>query len=188
MDKAKAKKKIEKHFAEIMKALGLDLSNDSLIDTPKRVAKMYVDEIFSSLFCDEPKIMTQKNAFNYKDIILQKNVSIKSMCEHHFIPVIGVCHIAYLPKDRLIGLSKLNRIAEYHASKPQVQEKLTMGIYNSISKILKSKDVAVYISSTHFCVTMRGVKHDSNMITSKFGGKLNKKENREMLLRLINSK
>jgi len=165
--------KIALHFAEIMKELGLDLSNPSLIDSPKRVAKMYVREIFKGL--DEnnfPKIMTQPNEFNYNEMIIQKNITVRSMCEHHFVPFIGFAHVAYIPNGKLIGISKLNRIVDFYSSRPQVQEKLTHQIISKLKNILGTEDVAVVLDCEHFCIRLRGIKDEESILrTSSLSGK-----------------
>ena len=156
---------IADHFKKIMQTLNLDLSNDSLENTPLRVAKMYVNEIFSGLQGSNfPKITTQDNSFKYDQMLIEKGIEINSVCEHHFVPIIGSCHIAYIPKDTVIGLSKLNRIAQYYASRPQVQERLTEQIKCKLVEILQTDDVAVCLDASHMCVKMRGIK-DSNCIT-----------------------
>jgi GTP cyclohydrolase I len=165
--------KIESHFREIMLTLGLDLTDDSLRGTPKRVAKMYVDEIFSGLNpVNEPKIALFENKFGYNEMLIEKNISFYSNCEHHFVPIMGKTHIAYISSGQVIGLSKLNRIVQYFAKRPQVQERLTMQIAKYLQKILKSEHVAVFIDAKHLCVSSRGVKDDStSTITSYYGGK-----------------
>lgn len=174
MDK---KKIIEFHFKEIMHALGLDMSDDSLEGTPKRVAKMFVDELFCGL--DEnnfPSMTTQDNKFNYSQMLTEVNIDVRSVCEHHFVPIIGVAHISYIPGKKLIGLSKLNRVTEYYSRRPQVQERLTENIKDKLIEVLGTEDVAVTIDAVHYCVKMRGVKH-SNCITRTTGlGGMFKKE------------
>jgi GTP cyclohydrolase I len=165
--------KIESHFREIMLTLGLDLTDDSLRGTPKRVAKMYIEEIFSGLNpANEPKIALFENKFGYNEMLVEKNISFYSNCEHHFVPIMGKTHIAYISSGQVIGLSKLNRIVQYFAKRPQVQERLTMQIAKYLQKVLKSEHVAVYIDAKHLCVSSRGVKDDStSTITSYYGGK-----------------
>jgi GTP cyclohydrolase I len=148
---------IEKNFKEIMHILGLDLSDESLKDTPKRVAKMYVKEIFSGLNPNnKPKPTLFENKFNFSEMLVEKNITIYSYCEHHFVPITGKAHIAYFPKNHVIGLSKLNRIAQYYAKRPQVQERLTMQIANDLKETLQTDDVAVIIDADHMCVASRG--------------------------------
>jgi GTP cyclohydrolase I len=156
---------IEDRFKEIMDILGLDLNDDSLQKTPHRVAKMYVNELFESLKENSfPKITTQENKFNYDQMLIETGIEVNSVCEHHFVPILGRCHIAYIPKKKLIGLSKLNRVAKYYASRPQVQERMTEQIARHLCDILGTNDVAVVIDAAHMCVKMRGVK-DADCIT-----------------------
>ena len=164
---------IEKNFKEIMHILGLDLNDESLKDSPGRVAKMYVKEIFSGLNPDnKPKPTLFENKFNFSEMLVEKNITIYSYCEHHFVPITGKAHIAYFPKNHLIGLSKLNRIAQYYAKRPQVQERLTMQIANDLKETLQTEDVAVIIDADHLCVASRGVNDvNSSTITSSYHGK-----------------
>jgi GTP cyclohydrolase I len=156
---------IESHFQNIMTILGLDVTDDSLAKTPHRVAKMFVNEIFESLKPNTfPKITTQENKFHYDQMLIESGIEINSVCEHHFVPIIGRCHIAYIPKGKLIGLSKLNRVARYYASRPQVQERMTEQIAAHLCQILETDDVAVVIDAAHMCVKMRGIK-DSDCMT-----------------------
>jgi GTP cyclohydrolase I len=165
--------KVAAHFREIMLTLGLDLTDDSLRGTPKRVAKMYIEEIFSGLNpANEPKIALFDNKFGYNEMLVEKNISFYSNCEHHFVPIMGKTHIAYISSGQVIGLSKLNRIVQYFAKRPQVQERLTMQIAKYLQKVLKTEHVAVYIDAKHLCVSSRGVKDDAtSTITSYYGGK-----------------
>jgi GTP cyclohydrolase IA len=160
------------HFQKILETLGLDLTDESITKTPYRYAKMLVKELFVGL--DEaqfPKITTQENAFAYSQMLIQANIRIHSMCEHHFVPILGYCHIAYVPKDKIIGLSKLNRVAHYYASRPQLQERMTKQIKECLCAILETDDVAVVIDALHLCVKMRGVQDaDSLTRTSDYGG------------------
>jgi GTP cyclohydrolase IA len=164
---------ISKKFKDIMDILGLDLADDSLKDTPKRVAKMYVKEIFSGLNpMNKPKIALFENKYKYDEMVLEKNITFYSNCEHHFVPIIGKAHVAYISNGSVIGLSKLNRIVEYFAKRPQVQERLTMQIASELKNILKTEDVAVVIDAKHLCVSMRGVKDESSTtITASYSGK-----------------
>ena len=150
---------IAKHFRHIMETLGLDLDDDSLSGTPERVAKMYINEVFSGLDPQNfPKITLFKKPFHNDDqIIVVKDIKVNSFCEHHFVPMTGIAHVAYIPNEHIIGLSKINRIVEYFAKRPQIQERLTSQIAESISEILKTENVAVKITLTHFCMTVRGV-------------------------------
>jgi len=165
--------KVAAHFREIMLTLGLDLTDDSLRGTPKRVAKMYIEEIFSGLNpANEPKIALFENKFGYNEMLVEKNISFYSNCEHHFVPIMGKTHIAYISSGQVIGLSKLNRIVQYFAKRPQVQERLTMQIAKYLQKVLKTEHVAVFIDAKHLCVSSRGVKDDAtSTITSYYGGK-----------------
>lgn len=160
-------KKIEKLTAQMLEVLGLDLTDDSLEETPMRVAKMYVDEIFSGLRNDTfPKCTTVENKFcNGDEYVLEKNITLFSDCEHHLRPIIGKAHIAYIPGKKVLGLSKLNRITQYFAQRPQVQERLTQQIAHAIAFITESKDVMVVIEAGHTCVSQRGIK-DTNSTTS----------------------
>jgi GTP cyclohydrolase I len=165
--------KIEQNFKEIMETLGLDLSDDSLRGTPKRVAKMYVQEIFKGLNPkNKPTIALFENKYNYKQMLVEKNITLYSNCEHHFVPIFGKAHIAYISSGKVIGLSKLNRIVQYFAQRPQVQERLTMQIANEIKTVLETEDVAVVIDAVHLCVSSRGIKdNNSATVTSAYSGK-----------------
>jgi GTP cyclohydrolase I len=163
---------IEAHFEEIMTTLGLDLSDDSLKDTPKRVAKMFVKEIFSGLLpANRPSITLFDNKFNYQQMLVEKDISIYSTCEHHFVPIIGKAHVGYISSGKIIGLSKINRIVKYYSQRPQVQEKLTIDIANELSSVLGTKDVAVVIEATHLCVSARGIRDvNSSTVTAEYRG------------------
>jgi GTP cyclohydrolase I len=163
---------IAQHFREIMLILGLDLNDDSLKDTPARVAGMYVRETFSGLDeANEPEITLFENKYRYSEMLIEKNISVYSTCEHHFVPIIGKAHIAYIPNGRVIGLSKLNRIVHYFSRRPQVQERLTMEIAAYLKRVLYTEDVAVVIDATHLCVASRGVRDvDSTTVTSSYNG------------------
>ncbi len=175
---------IEKNFKEIMHVLGLDLTDESLRDTPRRVAKMYVKEIFSGLNPEnKPQPTLFGNKFKFNEMLVEKNITIYSCCEHHFVPIIGKAHIAYFPKNRVIGLSKLNRIAQYYAKRPQVQERLTMQIASELKETLQTDDVAVVIDADHLCVASRGVNDvNSSTITSSYHGKFLNDETRKEFL------
>lgn len=166
------KAKIEFHFRQIMETLGLDLTDDSLRGTPKRVAKMYVDEIFSGLNPkNEPSIALFENKYQYNGMLVEKNISFYSNCEHHFVPIIGKAHVAYISNGKVIGLSKLNRIVQYFAKRPQVQERLTIQIAKELKKVLGTEDIAVLIDAKHLCVSSRGIKDESSAtVTSYYGG------------------
>lgn len=165
-------KHIEFHFSEIMKALSLDLTDDSLIETPRRVAKMYVNEIFWGLDYEKfPKCTTVQNKMKYDEMVLVRDINVQSNCEHHFVIIDGLCDIAYIPNEKVLGLSKLNRIVEFFSKRPQIQERLTEQIFYALSCILETENIAVKIKANHFCVKSRGIQ-DSNSytITSKIGG------------------
>ena len=181
---------IEKNFKEIMHVLGLDLNDESLKDTPRRVAKMYVKEVFSGLNPDnKPKATAFTNNFKFKEMLVEKDITIYSYCEHHFVPIYGKAHIAYFPNGHVIGLSKLNRIAQYYAKRPQVQERLTIQIANELKEALGTEDVAVVIDANHMCVASRGVNDvNSSTVTSSFNGKFLNEAVRSELLKHIYSK
>jgi GTP cyclohydrolase IA len=173
MTDAEKIKKIAVHFKEIMETLGLDLTDDSLKGTPQRVAKMYVKEIFSGLNPEnKPKIALFENKYKYNQMLVEKNITLYSNCEHHFVPIIGKAHVAYISSGKIIGLSKLNRIVQYFAQRPQVQERLTMQIANEIKRLLNTEDVAVVIDASHLCVSSRGIKDiNSSTVTAEYSGK-----------------
>ncbi len=166
------KKRIAFHFTEIMDTLGLDLKDDSLQGTPERVAKMYVEEIFSGLDPkNKPKIALFDNKYQYEQMLVEKNITFYSNCEHHFVPIIGKAHIAYISSGKVIGLSKLNRVVQYYAKRPQVQERLTNQIAKELQEVLDTKDVAVIIDAKHLCVSSRGIKDDTSAtVTAFYGG------------------
>jgi len=172
------KDKIESLFTEIMDVMGLDLTDDSLKGTPKRVAKMYIEEIFSGLNpVNKPKVALFDNKYQYNQMLVEKNITFYSNCEHHFVPIIGKAHVAYISSGKVIGLSKLNRIVQYYAKRPQVQERLTNQIAEELKEILQTEDVAVIIDAKHLCVSSRGIKDEtSSTVTSYFGGKFNTQE------------
>ena len=163
---------IETLFADIMKTLGLDLTDDSLIETPKRVAKMYVNEIFWGLDYEAfPKCTTVDNKMQYNEMVVERNVSVQSNCEHHFVVIDGLATVAYVPKQRVLGLSKINRIVEYFSKRPQIQERLTEQIFHTLQYILDTEDVAVLIDAQHYCVKSRGVEDTgSSTVTVRLGG------------------
>ena len=164
--------KIENNFNQILDTLGLDRSDDSLIDTPKRIAKMYVNEIFWGLDYEAfPKATVVENKMKYNEMVIVKNISVQSNCEHHFVVIDGLACVAYVPKEKVLGLSKINRIVEYFAKRPQIQERLTEQVYHALSFILETEDVAVMIDAQHYCVKSRGVEDTgSSTITSRLGG------------------
>ena len=165
-------RKIEKHFSAIMDILGLDRADDSLEETPKRVAKMYVNEIFWGLKPEYfPKCTVIENKMAYDEMVIEKDITLMSNCEHHFVTIDGKAHVAYIPKGKVLGLSKLNRIVEYFARRPQVQERIAEQVYHALVYILGTEDVAVVIEGVHYCVKSRGVEdHSSFTMTAKLGG------------------
>ena len=180
-------KKIEAHFREIMDTIGLDLTDDSLNGTPRRVAKMFIKEIFSGLNPEnKPAISLFENKFQYKEMLVEKGIQVHSFCEHHFLPIYGKAHVAYIANGKVIGLSKLNRIVEFFAKRPQVQERLTVQIAEELKKVLNTEDVAVYIEAKHMCVQMRGIEHnDCVTITSEYGGAFQRESVRNEFLQAI---
>ncbi|MCY7357348.1 MAG: GTP cyclohydrolase I FolE [Rudanella sp.] len=178
---------IEGHFREIMNILGLDLTDDSLKGSPRRVAKMYVKETFSGLNpANKPSATLFENKFQYNQMLVEKDITVHSYCEHHFVPIIGRAHIAYISSGKVIGLSKLNRIVQFFAKRPQVQERLTMQIANELKEVLDTEDVAVIIDAKHLCVSTRGVNDvNSSTITSAYSGKFEDEATRQELLRYV---
>lgn len=178
---------IERHFREIMLTLGLDLTDDSLNGTPKRVAKMYVQEVFSGLNPNnKPQIALFENKYRYKEMLIEKDIILHSFCEHHFVPIIGKAHLAYISNGNVIGLSKINRIVQYYAKRPQVQERLTLQIANELKSVLKTEDVAVIIDAKHMCVSMRGIKDvSSSTVTASYHGKFLEEKTKNEFLTLI---
>ncbi|OOQ56642.1 GTP cyclohydrolase I FolE [Mucilaginibacter pedocola] len=181
-------KLIEHHFAGIMQALGLDLADDSLRDTPRRVAKMYVKEIFSGLDpANKPVPALFKNPFQYGQMLVERNIAVFSNCEHHFVPITGKAHVAYISNGQVIGLSKLNRIVQYCSQSPQLQERLTIQIAMMLKEALETDDVAVIIDAHHHCVSSRGVKDtDSMTLTAEYSGKFLEPETKKEFLSYIN--
>ena len=178
---------ITKHFKEIMQILGLDLSDDSLAGTPKRVAKMYVNEIFSGLNPkNKPEITLIENKYKFNEMVMVRNINFYTVCEHHFMPFFGNAHVAYMPNGKVAGLSKINRIVDFYAKRPQVQERLTVQIADEIRTAFGSEDVAVVIEAKHLCVAARGV-HDihSDTVTSKYFGKFNHEDLRNQFLKFL---
>lgn len=168
-----AKEVIKGHFEDILGQLGLDVNDESVCDTPNRIAKMYVNELFTGLdSANFPKCTTTENSFGADELVCESGISVDSLCEHHFQAIIGSATVAYIPKDKLLGLSKLNRVVHFWARRPQVQERLTEQVYETLAYVLGTPDVAVIIKAAHMCVKLRGVK-DANCLTttSKMGGK-----------------
>jgi GTP cyclohydrolase I len=178
---------ISGHFKEIMQILGLDLTDDSLKETPQRVAKMYVKEIFSGLNpANKPDITLFQNKYQYNQMLVEKNIELYSYCEHHFVPIIGKVHVAYMSNGTVIGLSKINRLVQYFAKRPQVQERLTNQIGEGLKKVLNTEDVAVITDAAHLCVASRGVKDtSSSTVTAYYSGKFLEEKVKNEFLNLI---
>lgn len=182
-------KTIQHHFSKIMETLGLDLTDDSLSGTPYRFAKMYVKELFYGLNPEnKPKLSVFENKYSYNKMLVEQNITIDSSCEHHFLPITGHAHIAYIPKDKVIGLSKINRLVDYYAHRPQVQERLSLQILKDLQTILNTEDVIVMIAAKHLCVSSRGIKDkDSFTTTIEYGGCFEKKTYRNEFLNIVNN-
>ncbi len=180
---------IEKHFQIIMEELGLDMTDDSLRGTPHRVAKMFVEEIFSGLNPkNKPKLSVFDNSYHYDKMLVEANITFNSTCEHHFLPIIGKAHIGYVSSGKVIGLSKLNRIVDYYARRPQVQERMIMQIFNELKTALNTENVIVVVEATHLCVSSRGIKDESSYTsTLQYGGIFNEKENRNDFFNMLKS-
>lgn len=178
---------ITAHFEQIMDVLGLDLTDDSLKDTPRRVAKMYVKEIFSGLNpSNKPSVTLFENKYSYNQMLVERNISLYSNCEHHFVPIVGKAHVAYISNGSVIGLSKLNRIVKYFAERPQVQERLTMQIADELKNALGTEHVAVIIDADHHCVSSRGIRDvNSSTLTASYHGDFLKAEVRNEFLKHI---
>lgn len=187
MDDESKMELIEQHFKKIMHILGLDLNDDSLKGTPKRVAKMYVQEIFSGLNPEnKPTVRLFDNKYQYKEMLVEKDITFYSNCEHHFVPIIGKAHVAYISSGKVIGLSKLNRIVDYYARRPQVQERLTRQVAEELKSALDTDNVAVVIVADHLCVASRGVKDTSSQtVTADYSGKFRDPKIREEFLRYL---
>jgi GTP cyclohydrolase I len=179
---------IKDDVRHIMETLGLDLSDDSLNGTPLRVAKMFVKEIFGGLNPDKkPNASTFQNKFKYGEMLVEKNINVYSTCEHHLLPIVGKAHVAYISNGTVVGLSKMNRIVDYFAKRPQVQERLTIQIVKELQLVLNTQDVACVIDAKHLCVNSRGIRDvDCSTVTSEFGGKFKDKETRREFLDYIN--
>ncbi len=180
---------IQFHFRKIMEELGLDISDDSLSGTPYRFAKMYVKELFYGLNPEKkPKISVFENKYGYNKMLVEQDITIDSSCEHHFLPIIGHANIAYIPKEKVIGLSKINRLVDYYAHRPQVQERLSLQILEDLQDILDTKDVIVMICAKHLCVSSRGIKDkDSFTTTIEYGGCFENKKYRNEFLTIVNT-
>ncbi len=180
---------IREHFKGIMETLGLDLSDDSLSGTPERVARMYVKELFSGLDPqNKPDIRVFNNKFKYNEMLVEKNITLYSACEHHFLPMVGKAHVGYISNGQVIGLSKINRIVKYYAKRPQVQERLSLQVMEELKKALGTDDVAVLMETRHLCVTMRGVEDvSSSTVTTEYSGKFREEKTREEFLDYVRS-
>jgi len=178
---------ISHHFREIMNTLGLDLEDDSLNGTPRRVAKMFVKEVFSGLNpANKPEIRLFENKYRYNEMLIEKDITLYSYCEHHFVPIIGKVHVAYISNGSVIGLSKINRLVQHYARRPQVQERLTNQITDSLKEALQTEDVAVIIDAVHLCVASRGVKDtNSSTVTASYSGKFKEEPTRAAFISLV---
>ncbi|ANH61606.1 GTP cyclohydrolase I FolE [Dokdonia donghaensis] len=178
---------IQKDVAHIMETLGLDMTDDSLKGTPKRVAKMFVNEIFSGLHPDnKPNVSVFDNNYKYGEMLVEKNITVYSTCEHHLLPIVGRAHVAYISNGTVVGLSKMNRIVDYYAKRPQVQERLTMQIVQELQRAMGTEDVACVIDAKHLCVNSRGIRDiESSTVTSEFGGKFKEEATRREFLDYI---
>ncbi|XOV69395.1 MAG: GTP cyclohydrolase I FolE [Fluviicola sp.] len=188
-DKSDADKiaSIQEHFKAIMEELGLDLTDDSLSGTPYRFAKMYVKELFYGLDPkNKPKISTFENKYGYNKMLIEQNINIDSSCEHHFLPITGFAHIAYFAKEKVVGLSKINRLVDYYAHRPQVQERLSIQILKDLQKMLGTDDVIVLIQAKHLCVSSRGIKDKQSYTTTlEYGGRFEEDAVRNEFLSLV---
>ena len=180
--------KIQENVREILQTLGMDLTDDSLKGTPKRVAKSFVNELFAGLNpANKPHLSTFDNNYKYGEMLVEKNIIVYSTCEHHLLPIIGRAHVAYMSKGRVIGLSKMNRIVDHFAKRPQVQERLTMQVVQALQEALGTDDVACVIDAKHLCVNSRGVRDiESSTVTAEFGGKFKNKDTKSEFLDYIN--
>lgn len=182
-------KLIQEKFSDIMNILGLDLSDDSLKGTPYRVAKMFVNEVFNGLNPkNKPNVKTFENKYQYKSILIEKNINVQSFCEHHFLPIVGKANIGYIPDKQVVGLSKLNRIVDYYSRRPQVQERLTRQILEELKSTLQTEDVIVMIDAKHLCVSSRGIKDlCSSTLTIEGSGKFKLDSKREEFISLVST-
>lgn len=180
--------RIEENVRQILETLGMDLTDDSLQGTPKRVAKSFVNELFAGLNpINKPHLSTFENNYKYGEMLVEKNIVVYSTCEHHLLPIVGKAHIAYISSGRVIGLSKMNRIVDHFAKRPQVQERLTMQVVQALQEALGTQDVVCVIDAKHLCVNSRGVRDiESSTVTSEFGGKFKNKETKREFLDYIN--
>lgn len=180
---------IQGHFGKIMEELGLDLTDESLSGTPYRFAKMYVKELFYGLNPkNKPKLSVFPNNYGYQKMLIEHNITIDSSCEHHFLPITGKAHIGYIPKNKVIGLSKINRLVDYYSHRPQVQERLALQILHELQEVLETKDVIVLVHAKHLCVSSRGIKDkESSTSTIEFGGSFEKDAVRNEFLNQVHS-
>ncbi|QTY27556.1 GTP cyclohydrolase I FolE [Flavobacterium sp. CS20] len=180
-------KRIQANVNNIMQTLGLDLADDSLSGTPQRVAKMFVNEMFSGLNPKhKPKMSTFDNKYRYGEMLVEKNITVYSTCEHHLLPIVGKAHIAYISSGRVVGLSKMNRIVDYYAKRPQVQERMTMQIVKDLQEALDTEDVACIVDAKHLCVNSRGIRDiESETVTSEFGGQFKNQDVKKEFLDYI---
>lgn len=179
---------IADHVRSILETLGMDLSDDSLQGTPMRVAKLFVNEAFGGLHPDrKPSMSTFENSYRYNEMLVEKNIVVYSTCEHHLLPIVGRAHVAYISNGKVVGLSKMNRIVDYYAKRPQVQERLTRQIVQALQETLGTKDVACVIDAKHLCVNSRGIRDiESSTVTAEFGGAFKNEENKQEFLNYIN--
>jgi len=179
---------IAEHVRGILDTLGMDLSDDSLQGTPMRVAKLFVNEAFGGLHPDrKPSMSTFENSYRYNEMLVEKNIVVYSTCEHHLLPIVGRAHVAYISKGKVVGLSKMNRIVDYYAKRPQVQERLTRQIVQALQETLGTKDVACVIDAKHLCVNSRGIRDiESSTVTAEFGGAFQNEEKKQEFLNYIN--
>jgi GTP cyclohydrolase I len=182
--------RIQKSFQDIMQTLGLDMNDESLQDTPKRVAKMFVNEVFKGLSPEhKPEIKLFKNTYKYKEMLVERDITLYSYCEHHFVPIIGKAHVAYISNGHVIGLSKINRLVEFYAKRPQVQERLNEQIARALKEVLKTEDVAVVIDAEHLCVKSRGIQDTaSSTITASYHGAFKDADKRKEFLAYLTIK
>lgn len=178
---------IQSYFYRIMEELGLDLTDDSLKGTPYRVAKMYVTEMFSGLNpINKPKLTVFENKYDYNKMLVERNIHFNSACEHHFLPIIGKAHVAYVSSGKVIGISKINRLVNYYARRPQVQERMALQIFNDLKEVLQTDNIIVFIEAKHLCVSSRGVKDESSStITLEYAGVFSEMASREEFFNLI---
>ncbi len=188
LDDASKIERIRENVRDIMLTLGLDLDDDSLKGTPNRVAKMYVNEIFGGLHPDRrPKSSTFDNKYKYGEMLVEKNITLYSTCEHHLLPIVGRAHVAYISNGTVVGLSKMNRIVDYYAKRPQVQERLNIQIVRELQEVLGTEDVACVIDAKHLCVNSRGIRDvDSSTVTAEYGGKFKEESTRSEFLDYLN--